>query len=111
MNTIETRELNTAPFFQEPTHDEIALAAFLSWESEGRPPGRDMEYWCKAESQLRASRVKKAEAAAAQAALPWPPTTRPTRVVKKPAAARTLTTTTKRTTVPKPAAKRSARAA
>jgi len=111
MNTTETNTLNPTPFYQEPTRDEIALAAFLAWERDGRQPGRDLEYWLQAEAELRASRLKKAEAAAAQAALPWPPASRATRVVRKAAAvAGSLATAVKRTTTPK-TTKRVSRAA
>lgn len=63
-------ELNTAL----PTHDEIALHAFLIWEKEGRQPGREQTYWLQAEAQLRQTRQQKAEAAA-KAARTWPPQT------------------------------------
>lgn len=63
-------ELNTAL----PTHDEIALHAFLIWEKEGRQPGREQTYWLQAEAQLRLTRQQQAEAAA-KAARTWPPQT------------------------------------
>jgi hypothetical protein len=63
---------NASPFYQEPAYDEIALNAFLLWEKEGRQSGREMHYWLQAEGQLREARRQKAEAAAAQAAQPWP---------------------------------------
>lgn len=68
--TKETR------FYKEPTRDEIALSAFLAWERDGRPHGADLKYWFEAEQTLRAQRQKQAEAAAAQAAKPWPPQSR-----------------------------------
>lgn len=63
-------QLNTA----QPTHDEIALHAFLIWEKEGRQPGREQTYWLQAEAQLRQTRQQQAEAAA-KAARTWPPQT------------------------------------
>src|SRR6185503_5818541 len=45
----------------EPTHDEIALSAFLAWEKEGRPHGRDTIYWLNAEAQLRQLHQQRAE--------------------------------------------------
>lgn len=63
-------QLNTAL----PTHDEIALHAFLIWEKEGRQPGREQTYWLQAETQLRLTRQQQAEAAA-KAARTWPPQT------------------------------------
>ena len=59
-----------------PSHDEIALCAFLIWEKEGRQPGREQTYWLQAEAQLRQTRQHQAElAAAAKATRPWPPQT------------------------------------
>lgn len=69
-STKETR------FFKEPTHDEIALSAFLAWERDGRPQSSDLNYWLQAESFLRTQRLKLAEVAAAKAAKPWPPQSR-----------------------------------
>ncbi len=60
--------LNTTPYFQEPTRDEIAMSAFLAWEKDGRTPGRELHYWLSAEAQIRALRLKKAETTAAAAA-------------------------------------------
>jgi len=37
----------------EPAHEEIAAAAYLIWEREGRPEGRGVEHWLKAKAQLR----------------------------------------------------------
>ncbi len=102
MKTIETTAPNTASFYQEPTHDEIALAAFLQWEREGRQPGREMEYWCQAEVQMRSARLKKAEAAAAEASLPWPRPSRSVQVRKATTTvARKLTTAEARNVTPK----------
>jgi hypothetical protein len=39
----------------EPTHHEIALAAYSIWEKEGRVQGREMEQWLQAEVLLRQS--------------------------------------------------------
>lgn len=55
-----------------PTHDEIALCAFLLWEKEGRQSGRETTYWLQAEAQLRMARQQEAELAA-KAIRPWPP--------------------------------------
>ena len=74
-------------FFKEPTHDEIALHAFLAWERDGRPHCSDVNYWLTSESQLRTQRLQLAEAAAAkQAARPWPPQSRVKAVKAKLAA-------------------------
>ena len=39
-----------------PTHEEIAERAYEIFEKSGRKPGRDLENWLAAESQLAASR-------------------------------------------------------
>jgi hypothetical protein len=43
--------------FSAPTPDEIAFCAYLIWEKEGRPPGREREHWFQAETQLLATRA------------------------------------------------------
>jgi hypothetical protein len=43
--------------FQHPAWDEIAHCAYLIWEREGRPPGREKEHWLQAETQLLATRA------------------------------------------------------
>ncbi len=40
--------------FHQPTSDQIARAAYLLWEREGRPNGRDVAHWLRAERQLMA---------------------------------------------------------
>ena len=65
----------STPTLSEPSHDEIALTAFLQWEKEGRQSGRDTFYWQQAETQLRELYRQRAEraAAAVQTVRPWPP--------------------------------------
>ena len=95
-----------APLFPEPTHDEIALSAFLLWEKEGRQSGCEMTCWLQAEAQLRALRLKKV-ATAAQPAKSWPtpstaapaPATKPAPKAKLPAASKLTTTVARATTV------------
>ncbi len=38
---------------QEITPEAIAARAYTLWEKDGRPNGRDAEYWFQAESQLK----------------------------------------------------------
>jgi len=38
-----------------PSEQEIAVQAYLVWEAAGRPHGRAVEHWLKAEAQLRAA--------------------------------------------------------
>ena len=102
--------MNASPFGQEPGHDEIALRAFLIWEREGRPPGREMTYWLQAECEIRAAYQKKAEHAAALAARPWPPQPSAPRVngvkeVKRAAAPKTAAKTLLKPTTAKLAVK------
>ena len=35
--------------------DAIAYAAYMDWEKDGKPDGRDMEYWLAAEKKLSAT--------------------------------------------------------
>jgi hypothetical protein len=42
--------------YREPTEEEIALYAYYLWEFEGRPHGRDVEYWLEAKAHLTADR-------------------------------------------------------
>jgi len=37
----------------EPTEGEIQHAAFLLWEEQGRPAGRDLEIWLAAKEHLK----------------------------------------------------------
>lgn len=76
----------TAAHCNEPTHDEIALGAFLIWEKEGRQPGCGTAYWLQVEAQLHASRKAQAEEAAAKAARPWPPSAERIKPVATPIA-------------------------
>jgi len=41
---------------QEPSHDEIAVAAYFLWDSNGRQEGKRLDYWLAAEKELRAAR-------------------------------------------------------
>lgn len=38
----------------QPSHEEIAVYAFLIWEKEGCPSGREAAHWLQAEKQLLA---------------------------------------------------------
>ncbi len=40
-----------------PSRAEIAHCAYLIWEGEGRPCGREKEHWLQAETQLLACRA------------------------------------------------------
>ena len=42
--------LPLTPF--RPTHDAIARRAYELYEESGQPPGRDVEFWLKAEHEL-----------------------------------------------------------
>jgi len=47
------RTTPAAPTRAEPTYDQISQRAQQIWESSGREPGRDLENWLRAESELR----------------------------------------------------------
>ncbi|MCX6911185.1 MAG: DUF2934 domain-containing protein [Verrucomicrobia bacterium] len=47
---------------------DVAACAYLIWEKEGKPHGRDAEHWFQAETLLRVMRATEAEAAAKEAA-------------------------------------------
>jgi hypothetical protein len=46
--------------YNEPTHEEIAALAQCFYEAEGRPNGKAMEHWLRAEAQLVSERKEKA---------------------------------------------------
>jgi hypothetical protein len=106
LNT-EMTATNDNRFYKDPTHDEIALNAFLAWERDGCPQSADSKYWFDAEARLRAQRQKQAQTAAALAARPWPPHSRAARArqdkTEESATPKTapLTTTVERTTAVK----------
>jgi hypothetical protein len=61
----------------EPTTEEIRAAAHSLWEQEGRPEGRDIEHWLRAEVLLRQKRGPiKVETMKQPNTLPAMPTTR-----------------------------------
>jgi hypothetical protein len=41
---------------REITTENIAACAYTLWDQSGRPHGRDMEFWLKAEQQLKQER-------------------------------------------------------
>lgn len=54
MNTQHQSQSTEPQHRTKPTHEEIAECAYLIWEKEGCPEGRDMDHWCQAELQLAA---------------------------------------------------------
>jgi len=38
-----------------PTRQEIAARAYKIWEKDGRPPGKELEYWLRAARELTAA--------------------------------------------------------
>ncbi|HAO65301.1 MAG TPA: hypothetical protein DCR17_01255 [Verrucomicrobiales bacterium] len=42
----------TAEYIEKPTYDAISLDAYFLWEKNGRPHGRDEEFWLNAERML-----------------------------------------------------------
>ncbi|HWD19589.1 MAG TPA: DUF2934 domain-containing protein [Verrucomicrobiae bacterium] len=43
---------NTSETKSQFTQDQIAAKAYQLWEADGRPDGRDVEYWLKAQERL-----------------------------------------------------------
>jgi hypothetical protein len=39
----------------QPAGEDIASLAYAIWEEEGRPDGKDLEHWLKAEAQMCAA--------------------------------------------------------
>jgi hypothetical protein len=37
----------------QPTEDDIRARAYALWEQAGRPEGDGVEFWCRAENELR----------------------------------------------------------
>lgn len=65
--------------------DRILVKAYEIWEAEGRPQGRDMEHWMKAELEIGTNKAKaKAKPAAKKPAAKKPAAKKP--AAKKPAA-------------------------
>jgi len=46
-----TPNISSAKFNQ----DDIARLAYLNWQKDGSPQGRDMAYWLEAETQIKAT--------------------------------------------------------
>jgi hypothetical protein len=42
---------------REPSHEQVARAAYAVWEQDGRPHGKDREHWHRAWAQLRQGNV------------------------------------------------------
>lgn len=72
---------------QELNPADVAACAYLIWEKEGRPHGRDAEHWFQAEALLRTIRAAEA-GAAKEAAKTAPPTSKPAAGSRKRAAKR-----------------------
>jgi hypothetical protein len=53
--TVAAQEAPTAPSIpaREITSDLIAARAYILWEQQGRPHGKDQENWLLAEQQLK----------------------------------------------------------
>jgi hypothetical protein len=52
------------------SHDEIARLAQSIWEEEGRPEGRSIEHWLRAENQLRNAKNSQPASKSIQLLLP-----------------------------------------
>jgi len=56
---------------------DVAACAYMIWEKEGKPHGRDAEHWFQAETLLRVMRATEAEAVAREAAKAATPAGKP----------------------------------
>lgn len=65
-------------------YEKIRLRAFQIWEAEGRPEGRDMEHWVRAENELSMMPVSKRTPSSPSTKV----TASPSVVAKKPAPAK-----------------------
>ena len=52
---------------KQPTDDAIRDRAYLIWEREGRPPGRDRDHWLQAAWELAGEAAKAASRTKAEA--------------------------------------------
>jgi hypothetical protein len=52
LKTEDKRLLTNGPNGSKPEFREVATCAYLIWEQEGRPHGRDVDHWLEAERQL-----------------------------------------------------------
>lgn len=50
---LRAHERRNAVPHREPSHDEIALAAYLIWEDRGHPEDDGVIHWLEAEAWLR----------------------------------------------------------
>jgi hypothetical protein len=50
-STMTTTNIN--PTTQKADNETIARAAYLEWIGAGKPTGRDLEFWLKAEEKIR----------------------------------------------------------
>jgi hypothetical protein len=75
------------PHQPELNPDEVALCAYLIWEKEGKPHGRDADHWFQAQTLLRAMRAADA-AAAKEFSKTAPQTSKPAAISRKRAAKR-----------------------
>ncbi len=55
MKTVAETQFAPPPFSHNGkiSRDDIAFAAFCLWEQEGRPNGRDLAHWFRAENLLQ----------------------------------------------------------
>jgi hypothetical protein len=52
LSVAQTDEDFMAKDYNQATDEQIRTRAYYIWEAEGRPQGRDWEYWLKAKEEL-----------------------------------------------------------
>jgi Protein of unknown function (DUF2934) len=57
-NTEDEKPRTNQPSGSKPAFEEVATCAYLIWEQEGRPAGREMEHWFEAERHLAAAQER-----------------------------------------------------
>ena len=53
-----------------PDHAEIAKRAYILWEIEGRPSGKDLDHWLRAEAEMQVEFTKPADETSGNTARP-----------------------------------------
>ena len=49
--------------YQQPTDEQVSVRAYYMWERDGRPQGRDWDYWLRAKEELICENSRAAKSA------------------------------------------------
>ena len=50
---LQPEKSKSASAKSSPTHEQIALRAYLLWQQKGRPQGQEVALWLQAESEIK----------------------------------------------------------